>query len=105
MNQIEQDKQTIRLMIELYCRHHLHQDAPSREYVELINYACRRIDHCPFGVDKHACKDCPVHCYTPQMREKIRQVMRWSGPRMLFYSPRATLRHLQQIFKHQFRKK
>ena len=30
----------------------------------------------------------------PEMREKIRQVMRYSGPRMIFHHPIAALRHL-----------
>ena len=41
-----------------------------------------------------ACKNCPVHCYKPEMREQIRIVMRWAGPRMLFYKPIAAIKHL-----------
>ncbi len=36
---------------------------------------------------KTFCANCKVHCYKPQMREQIRQVMRFSGPRMLLYHP------------------
>ena len=36
---------------------------------------------------KTFCSNCRVHCYCPDMREKIRMVMRFSGPRMLFYHP------------------
>ena len=35
-----------------------------------------------------------VHCYQPQMREQIRQVMRFSGPRMLLYHPVLAVWHL-----------
>ena len=35
-----------------------------------------------------------VHCYQPQMREQIRQVMRYSGPRMLLYHPVLAIWHL-----------
>jgi hypothetical protein len=28
------------------------------------------------------------------MREQIRMIMKWAGPRMIFYAPWATLRHL-----------
>ena len=31
---------------------------------------------------------------TPEMREKIRQVMRFSGPRMLLYHPALALWHV-----------
>lgn len=43
---------------------------------------------------KTFCSNCPVHCYRPEMRERIRQVMRDSGPRMLFHHPAAAIRHL-----------
>ena len=96
MNTTERDQQTIRLMIGLYCRHHLHQQKPSAEYSDLAEYACQRLAHCRYNEHKPACKDCPVHCYKPEMRAKIRQVMRWTGPRMMFYSPYATLHHIIQ---------
>ena len=35
-----------------------------------------------------------VHCYQTEMREKIRQVMRFSGPRMLLYHPALALWHV-----------
>ena len=33
------------------------------------------------------------------MRERIRQVMRWSGPRMLFHHPVLAVRHLAETRK------
>ncbi len=33
------------------------------------------------------------------MRQKMRQVMRYAGPRMLFYHPLIALRHLFGDFK------
>lgn len=103
MKRIEEDKQSIRRMVRLYSRHHLRQETPSEEWVRLADYACRRLDHCRFGEDKPACKDCPVHCYRPEMREQIRKVMRWTGPRMIFYSPKATFRHLCQLCRWKFK--
>ena len=35
-----------------------------------------------------------VFRYKPDMREKIRAVMRFSGPRMIFYHPVAAIRHV-----------
>lgn len=43
---------------------------------------------------KTFCSNCRVHCYKPEMREKIRAVMRFSGPRMLFVHPVAAIRHV-----------
>lgn len=43
---------------------------------------------------KTFCNNCKVHCYKPEMREKIRQVMRYSGPRLLFRNPIIAAKHL-----------
>ena len=94
MNKIEWEKRTVRKMIELYCRHHLKQDTMTDEYRLLAEYACQRLDHCQFGETKKSCKKCPVHCYVPQMRQRIREVMRWSGPRMMFYAPKDVISHV-----------
>ncbi len=61
---------------------------------ELLEYSLARLDHCKFGNAKTKCHKCPVHCYRPDMREKIRTVMRFSGPRMLLYHPLEALRYL-----------
>ena len=53
----------------------------------------QRLDHCRFKEDKYTCAKCPVHCYKPAMREKVRQVMRYSGPWMLVLHPVLTLLH------------
>ena len=61
---------------------------------ELLEYSLARLEHCKFGNAKTKCHKCPVHCYRPDMREKIRTVMRFSGPRMLLYHPLEALRYL-----------
>ena len=94
MSRIEREKRTVRKMIELYCRHHLHQDTMAEEYQHLAEFACRRLDHCKYGEQKTACKDCPTHCYAPKEREAIREVMRWAGPRMIWYAPKDAIRHI-----------
>lgn len=48
----------------------------------------------PFMETKTFCSNCKVHCYKPEMREKIREVMRYSGPRMIFHHPAAAIRHV-----------
>ena len=78
-----------RLMIELYCRGH-HGTPKGRlcpDCAVLRDYADARVDHCPHIATKTFCSVCQTHCYKPEMRERIRQVMRWSGPRMLFHHP------------------
>ena len=64
------------------------------ECSELAEYARGRSDRCPFMETKTFCSNCRVHCYRPDMREKIREVMRFSGPRMIFHHPVAAVRHV-----------
>lgn len=94
MGKIENEKKIIRKMIGLYCRHHLRVDTIPDKYKHLADYACRRLDNCRFGEKKKACKNCPIHCYAPKEREQIRTIMRWAGPRMIFYMPKAAILHL-----------
>lgn len=93
MTKIEREKHIVKKMIELYCRHRLKQDTISEEYQRLADYACRRLDHCKHNDRKPTCKKCPIHCYAPKEREAIRQIMRWTGPRMIWYAPKTALLH------------
>ena len=82
-------------MIGLYCRaHHPGFEQPCPECGGLLEYALRRIERCRFGLGKPVCSKCPVHCYAPGPRERIRQVMRFAGPRMLLAHPLLALLHL-----------
>ncbi len=82
-------------MIEIYCRGtHQSKDSLCLECQQLLQYAMQRVDRCPYGDNKPTCARCPIHCYAPAMRERIRQVMRYSGPRMLLRHPVLTFWHL-----------
>lgn len=82
-------------MIALYCkRKHHHRDGLCPECQALDTYAKMRSERCPFMESKTFCSNCKVHCYKPEMREKIKQVMRFSGPRMIFYHPLMAIRHV-----------
>ena len=45
---------------------------------EFLLYAFERRLRCPLE-DRPVCKHCPVHCYAPEQREKVREIMRFSG--------------------------
>ncbi|MBO7285679.1 MAG: nitrous oxide-stimulated promoter family protein [Alistipes sp.] len=94
MSRIENEKAVVAKMIRLYYRRKLGLLEPSTEELELLSYAERRLTHCKFGEQKPACKRCPIHCYRSDMRAKIREVMRWAGPRMIIYDPVAAIKHL-----------
>lgn len=92
----ETEKEVVGEMISLFCckNHHTKKGELCPECKELCTYANARIDHCPFMETKTFCSNCKVHCYKPAMREKIKAVMRFSGPRMLFYHPFLAVLHL-----------
>jgi predicted amidophosphoribosyltransferase len=82
-------------MIRVYCRAH-HRDVKNGlcdNCAQLLDYATNRLDHCPFGGDKSTCTDCSIHCYKPEMRERVRIVMRYAGPRMIFRHPILAILH------------
>ena len=93
VSRIEQEKNIIALMIRLYCRKKEKNERLCPECEELLDYAYARLERCPFGEEKTSCKRCPVHCYKPAMRERMKRVMRFSGPRMLIYAPTEAMRH------------
>ena len=90
------EKETVADMIALYCRnnHGAARGALCSDCRALLEYAHARSDKCPFMETKTFCSNCRVHCYKPDMRERIRSVMRYAGPRMLFHHPVAALRHV-----------
>lgn len=49
--------------------------------------------------EKPICARCPIHCYKPVMRERIREMMRYAGPRMLRRHPILAIRHLLEGWK------
>jgi len=81
-------------MIGIYCRdHHGGGEDLCEDCGALWSYAAQRADRCPLRADKPTCVKCPVHCYQPAMRERIRLVMRYAGPRMAWRHPVLFLFH------------
>lgn len=100
----EREKKTVLLMIRLYCRKkHGTKAEPCPDCKALSEYAARRSDNCPFMESKTFCSNCKVHCYKPEMREKIREVMRYSGPRMIIHHPIMAIRHVVESKKEKRR--
>ncbi len=98
-DRINNEKKTVGIMVRLYCRRAEGNRNLCQDCHELLNYAEARLDRCRFGKDKPTCRKCPVHCYKPDMREKMRNVMRWAGPRMMLYHPIEAIRHLIREMK------
>lgn len=99
MRKIEREKRTIEFMIAFYCKHKLHSDVITDDYAQLLKYAQARLDKCVFGDKKGTCKNCPIHCYKKDMRQRMKEVMAWAGPRMFFYAPLLSISHFIDGFK------
>ena len=87
---------TIGAMLRMYCRSHhgAKYAALCDDCTALHDHARRRLQRCVFGEAKPTCANCTVHCYKADMRARIRTVMRWAGPRMLWRHPLLAIRHM-----------
>ncbi|OIO55849.1 MAG: hypothetical protein COX57_03560 [Alphaproteobacteria bacterium CG_4_10_14_0_2_um_filter_63_37] len=94
---VRREQRTIALMIGLYCRDHhatpRHDQPLCVDCQALHDYAMERIRRCPLLPGKPQCSKCPVHCYKPAMKERVRAAMRYAGPRMLARHPWLVLMH------------
>ena len=80
-------------MIGIYCRGQHGSGRLCAECSDLLAYANERLEECPFQEGKTTCAKCPLHCFKPDMRDKVKAVMRYSGPRMLRSHPILAIRH------------
>ena len=92
----QREKKVVSLMISLYYRRNHGGKELCPDCAALRDYAMLRSDKCPFMETKTFCSNCKVHCYKADMREKIREVMRFSGPRMILYHPILAVRHVME---------
>ena len=92
---MERERKTVEYMIAIYCKdHHQTRGKLCESCRELVEYARLRLKNCPFQENKTTCGNCPIHCYKPRLREKIREVMRYAGPRMIRHHPLLALGHM-----------
>ncbi len=103
------EKNLIPVMINKYCRGR-HKDnrkelgIKQRDFCpkckELRDYALFRLEKCPFKVHKKFCSFCKIHCYQPNMRDEIKKVMKYSGPRLIFSHPIFSISHVIQMIHY-----
>ena len=97
----EKEKKLVPVMIRKYCRaRHGTKEGLCEECAALQGYALFRLEKCPFKRDKKFCSFCGIHCYKPEMRAKIKEVMRVAGPRMLFSHPFFAMSHAAAMIRH-----
>ena len=92
---MRREEKTVAAMVRIYCRdHHAAPDGLCDDCRALLAYAHERLRRCPYQERKSTCAKCPIHCYKPAMREQMRAVMRYAGPRMLLRHPLLAVLHL-----------
>jgi hypothetical protein len=107
-----QQKKDIRLIgkfVEVYCagKHHgvertcaplpegLKERSVCPECASFLAYAITKRLNCPLEAEKPTCKHCRIHCYDKLNREKVREIMSYSGRRLLM---RGRLDYLWHYF-------
>lgn len=104
---IKRERKTMEVMIRIYCKgkhsdtgRHFNSIYTGSKIIKLCSececlyhYACERLIACPIRDEKPSCKNCTIHCYKPDMKENIRTVMRYAGPRMFYRHPILSIMH------------
>jgi len=63
------------------------------ECAEFTGYAIARRLKCPLEPDKPACKHCKIHCYSPEQRKRMQEIMSYSGRKLILKGRLDYLRH------------
>jgi hypothetical protein len=76
----QKEQKIITRFIEVYCRK---THGPKKQDLcdncgDLLEYALTRLRKCPYD-PKPKCKECRTHCYRDGYRERIQEVMKFSG--------------------------
>lgn len=96
---LKKDLRILTRFVKVYCNHHHH--TPKKvlcdECADLLQYAEQRREKCPYD-PKPACKVCPTHCYKPHYRQRIKEIMKYSG---IYFVKRG---RIDWLFKYFFSK-
>ncbi|MFB3789218.1 MAG: nitrous oxide-stimulated promoter family protein [bacterium] len=93
---VEKNLFILNQFIQVYCRGHHGERGRDlcAECRDLLEYARTRVEKCPYE-PKPKCKECPTHCYKPDYRQRMKEVMKYSG---MYYVKRGRLDWLVRYF-------
>jgi predicted amidophosphoribosyltransferase len=93
---LEREAGTVKAMIALFCKDNHRHDSRGlcAQCKGLADYSSDRLRACRYSEKKPTCRKCTTHCYKPEYRDRVREVMRYVGPRMFSRHPVLALRHL-----------
>jgi len=100
-SRLKREQKTLEAMIKIYCesKHRLPNGQLCEDCGRVLGYAAGKTAACPLKDTKTTCKRCHVHCYSPDMREKVREIMRHSGPKMALRHPVLSFFHVLDSLK------
>lgn len=105
---LEQENQVIEMMIDIYCKGNKHSRQKGHlceSCQALLDYAKMRSEKCPRKGEKTFCSTCPIHCYKSEYRVKVKEVMKYAGPRMLYIHPVIAIKHMINTYKYKSKQK
>ena len=86
------DLRVLRDFVAIFCRENHRTESKNTFSVrdarlhqalgELLSHGMAKLLQCPYD-PKPMCKKCETHCYAPGYRERIREVMRFSGRHLI----------------------
>lgn len=94
---IKRDLRTLQAIGSIYCAAH-HVDAPKNphgmcaECAATIAFTHDRASNCPNGHTGN-CADCAIKCNRGEQQQRIKAIMKYAAPRMLFKHPLMTLEY------------
>lgn len=95
---ISRERNTFKKMVAIYCENQ-HGEAQCKQCTALLNTMEQALVDCLYGEGKPLCSKCSTNCLPEEIRRAIGDVMRYSGPRMLFRHPTLTLLHVLDTMK------
>lgn len=95
-SRMKREWDTVETMIGIFCKdkHSPIEQELCNDCFELQQYAAEKLRKCRWQEDKPTCANCPIHCYRKSMAKKIKEVMRYAGPKMIYKHPIMAIRHL-----------
>lgn len=96
----KREQEIVEKMIEIYCRKKHKKESLCEECSNLLEYTRQRSNNCPLIEVKTFCASCKIHCYKKDMKDKIKEVMKFSGKRLIFYYPKDVLLHIIDTIKN-----
>lgn len=101
---VQREKRILNIMIQDYCKDIHGQNELCDECSDLRDYAERKLVKCPFLKDKPVCSNCTLHCYNTNYKEKVTEVMRTIGPKMIYKHTWDALWYFYYKLTHKFQR-